>query len=353
MSILFSVLIFSFLIVIHELGHFAAAKAMGVQVNEFSMFMGPALWQKQVGKTLYSLRCIPFGGYCAMEGEEEDSDNPHAFTRAAWWKRFIILIAGAAMNFLAGLLLLAIVYGPSKYFVVPEVASIEPGCAIAGEAGIQVGDRIVSLDRERIYTASDFSMILSMNGGEYHDLVLERQGKKVKLPNFRMEKRPFPNADGSETLRFGFDFGSVEATLPQKLAFTWNNARNVVRLVRLSLRMLLRGQAGLRDVSGPVGIVKEMSDVAEASSSSYMALMNLLYFGGFIAINLAVMNLLPIPALDGGRAVGLLLTAAIEGITHRHINPKYEGYIHGAGMACLLALMGLIMFKDIIFLFKG
>lgn len=353
MSILFSILIFSFLILIHELGHFAAAKAMGVQVNEFSMFMGPALWQKQVGKTLYSLRCIPFGGYCAMEGEDGISDSPHAFTRAAWWKRLIILVAGAAMNFLAGLLLLGIFYSPAKAFVVPEVAHIEPGCTIAGEAGIQVGDRLLRLDGERIYTASDFSMILTMNGGEYHDLVLQRQGKKVILNDFRMEKHPFPNEDGTESVRFGFDFGSVEATLPAKLSFTWNNARNVVRLVRLSLRMLLQGQAGLRDVSGPVGIVKEMSDVAEASSSAFWAFMNLLYFGGFIAINLAVMNLLPIPALDGGRAVGLLMTAAIEGITHRRINPKIEGYVHGAGMVCLLALMGLIMFKDIIFLFKG
>lgn len=128
--------------------------------------------------------------------------------------------------------------------------------------------------------------------------------------------------------------------------------RDTVRLVRLSLQMLLSGQAGLSDMSGPVGIVQQMSTVAETSPTRMDALLNMLYFGAFIAINLAVMNLLPIPALDGGRIVGVLVTAAVEAVTRKKINPKYEGYLHGAGMIFLLGLMAVVMFKDIIFLFR-
>ena len=127
---------------------------------------------------------------------------------------------------------------------------------------------------------------------------------------------------------------------------------DTVRLVRLSLQMLIRGQAGLKDMSGPVGIVQQMSTVAEQSATRLDAMLNMLYFGAFIAINLAVMNLLPIPALDGGRVVGLLITTAVEALTHKKVNPKYEGYLHGAGMLLLLGLMAVIMFKDIWTLFQ-
>ena len=135
--------------------------------------------------------------------------------------------------------------------------------------------------------------------------------------------------------------------------YVWNTVMDTVRIVRLSLQMLLTGQAGFQDMTGPVGIVQQMSNVAEASASRMDAVLNMLYFGGFIAINLAVMNLLPIPALDGGHIFCLLLTVLIEGITGKKINPKYEGYLHGIGMILLLVLMGVIMFKDIFTIFKG
>lgn len=353
MSILFAILLFSLLIFVHELGHFLAAKLFNIQVNEFSMFMGPAIFKKQKGETLYSIRCIPLGGYCAMEGEDGGSDNPRAFGKAAWWKRLIVLIAGAAMNFVAGLLILLIVYLPAKQFIVPEVAFIEEGCAISGENGIQVGDRFLELDGERIYVQSDFMMLLSMNPGDVHDVTILRNGERVELNDFHMEKREFPNGDGTASLRYGFQFALQEANLGSKLSYVWNNALDIIRNVRLSLQMIFTGQAGLKDMSGPVGIVQMMSTTAEASETTLDALLNMLYFGGFIAINLAVMNLLPIPALDGGRAVCLLLTAAAEGITGKKIDPKYEAYLHGAGMVLLLGLMAILMFKDIFVIFKG
>ena len=353
MTIVFAIALFSFLIFIHEFGHFITAKLSGVQVNEFAMFMGPAIWKKQVGETLYSIRCIPIGGYCAMEGEDQDTDNPRSFQKAAWWKRLLILVAGSAMNFLSGLLILLCLYLPSEQFIVPVVAQIEPGCALAGEQGIQVGDRFLSVDGEKIYVQSDFSMLLSLNGGEVHDLVLDRNGETVVLDDFRMEKREFDNGDGTTSLRYGFSFGIEEASLGSKLSFVWNNALDTVRMVRLSLKMLFNGQAGLSDMAGPVGIVSQMNEIAEDSETTGMAIMNLLSVGSFLAINLAVMNLLPIPALDGGRVVALLITTAVEAVTKKKIDPKYEGYIHGAGMLLLLALMAIIMFKDIFVLFRG
>ena len=353
MSILFAILLFSFLIFIHEFGHFIAAKLSGVQVNEFSMFMGPAIYKKQHGETLYSVRCIPIGGYCAMEGEDEDTDNPRSFQKAVWWKRLIILVAGAALNFLVGVMIMVIVFLPAKQFITPVVSSFEPWSTVQGEEGLRVGDRFLEVDGEKIYTQSNVSMMLSLNPGDVHDLVVERNGEKVVLDDFEMLRHEVENEDGTKSMLYGFSFSLEDATFGGKLRYAWLNSLDTVRTVRLSLQMLLSGQAGLKDMSGPVGIVQIMSDTAQQSATAFDAFMNMLYFGGFIAINLPVMNLLPIPALDGGRVVGLLLTTAVEKITKKKIDPKYEGYIHGAGMILLLVLMAVIMFNDIFVLFNG
>lgn len=358
MSVIFAIFLFSVLIFVHELGHFTAAKLSGVQVNEFSMFMGPAIWKKQVGETLYAIRCIPIGGYCAMEGEDGGSDNPRSFDKAAWWKRLIILAAGAAMNFLIGVVLMVIVVLmgsvclPGKQTAVPVIASFEDYATVNGENGLQAGDRIVEVDGEKLYSYSDFSIILSLNPGDVHDITVRRNGEKVVLKDFLLEKHEVTLENGSTGLRYGINFTLSTPNFWEKLGMAWNQSLDTVRMVRLSLQMLLGGKVGIKDMSGPVGIVSEMSKVAAASDSKVTALLNMLYFGGFIAINLAVMNLLPIPALDGGRIVCLLITVVVEAVTKKKINPKYEGYLHGAGMILLLALMAIIMFKDVIFLFK-
>ena len=353
MSVLFAILLFSMLIFVHELGHFLTAKLSGVQVNEFSMFMGPTLWSKKIGETQYSVRLIPVGGYCAMEGDDEDSDNPRSFGRAAWWKRILILAAGAAMNFLVGVLLMVIIYLPAKQAVVPVISGFESFSTVNGADGLQVGDKILELDGEKIYVQSDFSMLLRLNPGETHDLVVLRDGQKVALKDFRMETHTVTDDSGVTRQLYGMNFTVESLNLPGKLQYAWNQSLDTVRLVRLSLQMLLSGKAGIGDMTGPVGIVQQMAVVADESASRLDALMNMLYFGGFIAINLAVMNLLPIPALDGGRIVGVVITTAVEAATRKKINPKYEGYLHGAGMILLMALMAVIMFKDIFMLFRG
>lgn len=353
MSIIFAILLFSFLIFIHELGHFVAAKLSGVQVNEFAMFMGPAIFKKQVGETLYSIRCIPIGGYCAMEGEDEQSDNPRAFGSAKWWKRLIILVAGSFMNFVAGLLIMVIVFMPTKQLILPVIESFESYSTVSGEQGLQAGDRILEVDGEKIYVQSDFGMLLSLNQGDVHDLVVERNGSKVYLNDFVMQRHEVKDEQGNTQMLYGMNFTEKDATFSDKVQYAWNNTINVIRSVRLSLQMLISGQAGIGDMTGPVGIVQIMSDTAQASDTTLDAVLNMLYFGAFIAINLAVMNMLPIPALDGGRVVALLLTTGIEAVTRKKINPKYEGYIHAAGMVLLLGLMAVIMFKDIFTIFKG
>ncbi len=350
MSIIFAILMFSVLIFVHELGHFVTAKLSGVQVNEFSMFMGPAIWKKQIGETLYAIRLIPIGGYCAMEGEDEDTDNPRSFQKAVWWKRIIILVAGSAMNFLAGLLIYAVLFMPAQTLVEPAIAEFEDCCTFSDT--LQVGDVILSIDGEKVYTNGDISTLLSLSGSGIHDLVIERDGQVLEFNNYNMA-HTHTTEEGTYR-HYGFAFGiAYEPTFGDKAAFVWNTCLDNVRMVRLSLEMLLSGQAGMEDMSGPVGIVSQMSQIAEESETTQLALLNLLSVGAFIAINLAVMNLLPIPALDGGRVVALLLTTAFEKITRRKINPKYEGYLHGAGMVLLLGLMAVIMFKDIFVLVKG
>lgn len=352
MTIVFAILLFSFLIFIHELGHFVAAKLSGVQVNEFALFMGPAIWKKQIGETLYAIRTIPVGGYCAMEGEDEETDNPRCFTRAAWWKRLIILVAGAAMNFVAGVLIFCIVFLPAQQIMEPVISSFTD-CSLVDEAGLQVGDQFLEIDGEPVYVHSDVSTLLSLSTRSNHDVVVLRDGQRVNVVN-ALVPHNCHDEEGREIVHYGFAYGEVRTLdLGSKLDYVWKNVLNTVRNVRLSLQMLITGQAGIQDMSGPVGIVNMMNDVAEQSEDSFTAMMNMLYFGGFIAINLAVMNLLPIPALDGGRVVGLLISTAYEAVTKKRLNPKYEGVVHAVGMVILLGLMAIIMFKDVFAIVMG
>ena len=353
MSIVFAVLLFSVLIFVHELGHFVAAKLSGVQVNEFSMFMGPAIAKWKRGDTQYSIRCIPIGGYCAMEGEDADTDNPRSFQKAAWWKRLNILVAGSFMNFVVGVLIVAIVLFGQSHYATPQITEIEPWSTVATENGLQPGDTIVKFDGKNIAVYEDFTLAtLFLPDGEY-DITVERNGQKVKLQDVPMVRKEVDDGNGNKQMLYGLSFAVAETTPASVPGRILPTAFNHVKSVIVSLNLLLTGPAGLKDMTGPVGIVQIMSESAEAAESASGAFINMLWFGGFIAINLAVMNLLPIAALDGGRVVGLLLTTAVEKITRKKLDPKYEGYIHGIGMILLFALMALILFKDIFTIFKG
>ena len=350
--ILLAILIFGVLIMTHELGHFMAAKLCGVRVNEFSIFMGPALWKKTVGETTYSLRCIPVGGFCAMEGEDEESTDPRAFTSARAWKRILILVAGAAMNFLTGLLVLVVMYSAVAGFSKAEIVDFYPDCPLESEQGLQVGDELYKIDGHRIYLYSDVSLFLSRNTTGVYDLTVRRDGKLVELEDFPMEKRAYEE-DGQTVYRYGLYFGYEDKTVGTVLKNAWYSSIDFVRMVWMSLSDLVRGMVSVKDVSGPVGIVSVIAETGENSETAAAAALNIAYLASFIAVNLAVMNLLPIPALDGGRVFLLLVTWVLEKLLRRKINPKYEGYIHAAGLILLLGILALITVKDVWGLIAG
>jgi regulator of sigma E protease len=237
--------------------------------------------------------------------------------------------------------------------VVPQIVEFADCCTFNTEDGLHLGDEILEIDGEKVYTNNDITLLLNLNPNGVHDLVIRRGNEVLEFSDYPMAHR-HPNQNGEDYRHYGFGFGQVkDATIADRMSFIFRAAADNVRMVRLSLGMLFSGQAGIQDVSGPVGIISEMSDIAESSETAWIAFINLLSVGAFLAINLAVMNLLPIPALDGGRAVCLLLTTAVEAVIGRKIDPKYEGYLHAAGMILLLGFMAFVMFKDIFVLFKG
>ena len=351
-AIIFAVLLFSLLIFVHEFGHFAAAKLSGVQVNEFSMFMGPAIAKWKRGTTQYTIRCIPIGGYCAMEGEEEDTDNPHSFQKAAWWKRLIILAAGSFMNFLTGVLIVAVVLFWQPNYVTTELTHVESWCSASVAGGLQAGDQILEFDGKKISIYEDFTLTTMLAPDGNYDITVLRDGQKVELKAVPMIRQLVADDSGAQSRLYGISFKPAKTTAASVPGRILPTALNYVKSVVVSLEMIFSGQAGLQDMTGAVGIVQIMSESAARAEDVSLALLNMLYFGGFLAINLAVMNVLPIPALDGGRIVGLLLTTGIEAVTRKKIDPKYEGYIHTVGMIALLVLMALITFKDIFTIFK-
>ncbi len=346
--ILLAILLFGVLILVHEFGHFITAKLSGIQVNEFSLFMGPTIWKKTRGETTYSLRCIPFGGFCAMEGEDGDSENPRAFGNAKVWKRLIVLVAGATMNFLLGFLIVTILIA-SIYDVLPtkQITAIEDGRPFASE--LQVGDEFYSINGERVYVRDDITMLLDREKDAVHDLIVIRDGEKIELQDVTMRRDHV--AEDGQSLLYGFSTGMEDPSFFNVISYSWNESVNFARMVKLSLVDLFTGEVAVSDMSGPVGIVDTVTQVGTQSESVGFGILNILYLFAFISVNLAVMNLLPIPALDGGRVVCLLITAAAEKILRRKINPKYEGYLHAAFMILLLGFMAFITLKDVFHIF--
>ncbi len=347
--VILAILLFGVLVGIHEFGHFIMAKACNVRVEEFSLGMGPAIFKKQKGETLYALRCVPFGGYCAMSGEDEESEDPRAFTNMAAWKRIIILVAGSFMNFVLGLVIVFLLYSGAYAFRSTELVGFMEGCPYESTQGLQLGDRIWKIDGKRCYQYYNVNEFLAAGDGVY-DIVVLRDGKKVELDDFTMVPIEYPD---QETKMYGFYMGYEEATLPVKLRNTWNTCMEFSRMVWMGLSELTSGNVQMDDMAGPVGIVDMMAETGASAESTSDALYRIFYFTAFIAVNLAIMNMLPIPALDGGRVFLLLVTVIIEKIIGKKLDPKYEGYIHAGGMILLLGLMAMIMFNDIIRIVTG
>lgn len=353
--ILFAILIFGVLIAVHEWGHFIAARLCGVRVLEFSLGMGPLLWKKESKKgTMMSLRALPIGGFCAMEGEDEASDDPAAFGNAAPWKRLLILVAGAAMNFILGLLLVLLCLAGElgEPVPVPVIDSFMEGCPYVGEYGLQEGDEFLRINGKKVRFSGDVSTLLSE--GETADIVLLRDGERVTLEDYPIVPVEYTDPETGEPVRmYGLSFALEPLGAGGLLQYTWQTAVDFVGMVWMGLRDLVRGAAGLDQMAGVVGIVDLMADVGTSAPTVGDGVLNVVYLAAFIAVNLAVMNLLPLPALDGGRVFFLIVTTVIERVLRRKVDPKYEAWINTAGLALLMGLMIYVMYNDIVRIIAG
>jgi len=365
MFIVLAILAFGFIIAIHELGHYISARLLGVKVNEFAIGMGPKLLKKQGKETLYTLRAIPFGGFCSMEGEHEEGEepDPRSFLSQKRWRRIVILASGSIANFVAALIIVLILSAGATGFRGTTISNIE-GFPSDGTYGLMAGDRVVSINGERLFYANDFFLFMQMStlnrnmttitqDGEevrlnHIDFVIERNGQIITMSNFPMILREV-EAGGETVLRYGITihFDAIEATFFEKIKASFYQIFNYVRMIRLSLVMLFSGMASLGDISGPVGIVSAMNTVGQQAPTVWIAILDIISFAAFIGVNVAVINLLPIPAMDGGRILFIFLTWGIEKITRRTLDPKYEGYINTGAFVLLIGLMVVILYSDV------
>jgi regulator of sigma E protease len=371
-TLLIAVLIFGLVIVFHEFGHFITAKKSGVQVNEFSIGMGPALLKKVWRGTQYSLRLLPIGGYVAMEGEdspesssagagadgaaqageaEEEPPEPEydippeqrtgrPFNEVKLWKRFVIIAAGAVMNFILGYLVLLLIVGGQSSIVSLKIYSLGEN-ALCAKTGLQAGDVILAVNGRRCYVAEDVSYELSRTENYSADFTVRREGKTVELPDVQFDT--YTDADGEVHMPPQITVYSLEKTPLRVMRQAWNYERYYARIILSTLVDLARGRESINDLSGPVGIV---AAIGQAASVDWQTLFSLL---ALITINLGIFNLLPLPALDGGKLVFLL----IEGVVRRPVPAKIQEAVNVAGFVLLFALMIYATYNDIIRLATG
>lgn len=337
-------LVFGFLIFIHEGGHYLAARAFGVSIKEFAIGMGPKLITRVSKKTgiAYSLRIFPIGGFVSMVGEDEDSDDENAFCKKSVWKRIIITAAGPLTNILAGVIAMCFVVSAPGYDLksntVSDFLHDKNGIAISEESGLRVGDTIVSVDGAPTHIGNEIVFEIARKGIKPIDLTVVRDGEKIILTDVSF---PTYTEDGVELGIRDFYFFDETKTVASVIKHSFFYSVSTIKLVWTSLFDLLSGRYGVSAVSGPVGVTQALGEAAKSGFLDFLMLAVML------TINLGVMNLLPIPALDGGRLVFQL----IELVARRPVKREIEGYIHFAGLVILMILMILIAVKDIIGLF--
>ncbi len=344
MKIILAILIFSFIIIFHETGHFLFAKKCGVKVNEFTLGLGPTLFSWGKGETKYCLKLLPFGGSCVMEGEDEESDSDRAFNKKSLWQRFQIVFAGPLFNFILAYIL-SVVYIASIGVNDATITDVMPGYA-AAEAGIQAGDTIVSIDGYKIHFYNEVSIYTFLHANnESFDVVYSRDGKKHSttiVPKYNEES-------GRKLIGITKEANYKKLSPLGVLQYAGYEIKYQIYVTISSLRMLFTGQVSMNEVSGPVGVVTAISDVYDQSvtSGAFYVFVNLTSIAILLSANLGVMNLLPFPALDGGR----ILLFAIEGIRGKKMNPEIENNINLIGFGLLMVLMIVVMYNDILKLF--
>lgn len=379
-TLLAAVFVFSAVIAIHEFGHFAVAKLCGVQVNEFSIGMGPVLLKKMHHGTQYSLRALPVGGFVALEGEEspesqqaereersdleerplsqrsgaDSSPNGGALNgeevsqptgkplnEAPVWQRALIMAAGACMNFLLGFVVMAILLAAQNEPITSRVIyAVEDG-ALCGQTGLEAGDKILAVNGRRCFVANDMLYELMRTEDYSASFTVLRDGKKVELP--RVQFDTWQDEDGETHMSLGFTVYGIRKTPVNVIKEAWNSVLYYGRIIFTSLMDLLRGRESINDLSGPVGIV---TAIGQAASYGWQDLLELL---ALITVNVGIFNLLPFPALDGGKVVFLF----IEGVTGHAVPEKIQSGLTLAAFALLFALMIFATYNDIVRLVTG
>ncbi len=433
------ILLFELIVFIHEFGHFITAKKFGVQVNEFAIGMGPKLIQFQRGETKYSVRLLPIGGYCAMEGENEESDNERAFINKPVWQRMIVIVAGAFNNIVLGLLMMTVLMVQSPAFSSTTISDFAQA-AFTSKSGLEVGDKFVDIGGYKIHCSRDISFAVAMldleivdgqdfsvykedcgftllrqytslkaedysddelkaitdafNGGiekindcttkqqadsiteetlarvnelsgkEYKpeeqeymperkrfrtNVTVLRNGEKVELSD--VDFYTYLGDDGEPAVAIDFSVEPMKKTFLTLVSESWNSTVSVVRMIWKSLFGLVTGTYGMNDMAGPVGAASVVTQAAQAGLETGFldAVNNILYMMMIITVNLGIVNLLPLPALDGGRFLFML----VEVIIRKPIPQKYEGWVHAAGFIILLGFIAVITLNDIVRLVTG
>lgn len=371
--LLAALFVFGIIVTIHEWGHFLAAKAMGVQVNEFSIGMGPKLFGFGKGETKYSLRLFPVGGFCAMEGEDAAgggevsleqrkaaAENPRSFLRKPVWRRVVITVAGVVMNLVLGFVLLLVYHGvctpPSSdgntYYAGTQISQLAEDTP-SYQTGLRVGDTLVKIDGKRVFSSYDIQALLQGSDDGILEIQVRRtvdgEARTVTLPAVKFD-RTYSEESGRYTLRYDFYVNPIPQTVGSTLTEAARTECSVAVTVWRTLSGMVTGKYGLNELSGPVGTVDAIGDVVEnaVQQTDWRAgVGSILMLIALLTVNVGVFNLLPVPALDGGR----LLFLAWEGITRKPVPPKYEGWVHAAGLILLLLLIAVVTFNDVIKLF--
>ena len=363
-TLIAALIVFSAVIAIHEFGHFAVAKLCGIQVNEFSIGMGPALWKKIYKGTQYSLRALPVGGYVALEGEESPESQQAEAARdereveaaspippeqrtgiplgdAPVWQRALVMAAGAFMNFVLGFVVLVVLVATQEGAITSKTIYSIENDALCGQTGLQAGDEIVAVNGRRCFVANDILYELVRTEQYRARFTVKRDGQKVELPDVQFDT--WQDEDGQTHMSLGFTVYGIQKTPLHVLREAWNSTLYYGRIVFTSLTDLVRGRESINNLSGPVGIV---TAIGQAASYGWQDLLELL---ALITINLGVFNLLPFPALDGGKVVFLI----IEGVTGHAVPEKLQSWLTLAAFALLFGLMLFATYNDIIRLLTG
>lgn len=340
LTILLTIFVFGIIIFVHELGHFLVAKWSGIKINEFALGMGPKLFGFKKGETYYNIRLFPIGGFVDMEGEDSSSDDERAFNKKTIYKRIAVILAGATMNILLGFLLLNIIVSMQPKISSTTIAKFKDD-SISNSSGLMVNDKIIKIDGAKILVDNDIIYKLSRAKDGIVDMQVLRNNEYVHLNNVKFPT--FIDEKGNNFTNLDFFVKAQDKNIINILKESFFKTISIARLVWLSLIDLITGIASVSDLSGPIGVASAIGEASSIGISSF------LFIFAFITINIGIFNLLPFPALDGGRFIFLL----IESIRKKPIKPEIEGYIHITGFALLILLILFVTFNDIFKFFQS